>query len=161
MKPRILFTTGALLFVVAWALPVVKDGVTLSGGLPGWEAFRVAASPLWPYEGVAADTWYHAALTVLSAATNLLMFAVLALSVRRRDYNRAAGIAAIIAFAVNAQWVLQAGVRSDLRIGYYAWWLSFLLVGCGLLLVRRVSTQSLAAAAQRGVVADGAAKSLG
>ena len=147
MKSRILFVTGALLFVAAWGLPVIKDGVTLPGGLPGWQAFRVAASPLWPYEGVATDSWYHPALCSLSAATNLVMLAVPTFSVRRRIFNRAAAIAAIEAFAVNTQWVLGAGAPGDLRIGYYVWMLSFLLVGCGLLLAKRVSTQPLAAAA--------------
>ena len=146
MKSRILLTTGDLLFAAAWVLPVIKDGVTFPSGLPGWQAFRVAASPLWPYGGVAADTWYHASLALLSAATNLVMLSVLTFSVRRGVSNRPAGIAAIVAFAVNAQWILQEGARSDLRIGYYTWWLSFLLVGCGLLLVQRVSTKPLVAA---------------
>ena len=81
------------------------------------------------------------------ARLNLVMLAVLTFSVRRRVFNRAAAIAAIEAFAVNTQWVLGAGAPGDLRIGYYVWMLSFLLVGCGLLLAKRVSTQPLAAAA--------------
>ena len=146
MKSRILFTTGDLLFVAAWILPVIDHSVTFPSGLPGWQAFRVAASPLWPYEGIMTDTWYGAGLALLSAATNLVMIGVLTFSVRRRVSNRAAGIAAIAAFAVNTQWILQAGAGSDLRIGYYTWWLSFLLVGCGLLLEQRVQRGAVVAA---------------
>jgi hypothetical protein len=27
-------------------------------GLPGWEAFRAAACPVWPYEGYSIGGWY-------------------------------------------------------------------------------------------------------
>ena len=49
MKRSAPFRILALLYVIAWFLPVEKDGTTLAdGGLPGWEAFRVALAPLIP-----------------------------------------------------------------------------------------------------------------
>jgi hypothetical protein len=113
-------------FALAWVIPVHKDGVRLPEGVPGWQAFRVAAAPVWPYEGVEHKTWWGATLSSLSAATNLAMLASLVVRKRR---TRLTGIAAIAAFVVNAQWLFMNTEWADLRPGYYFWWLSFLGVG--------------------------------
>lgn len=114
-------------YAVAWAVPVVEGGVTLPEGLPGWQAFRAAASPLWPYEGVRYETWYWAILAVASAASNLLMIATpwLARFGHAQPPRRVGAAAAMTAFLVNGHWFALRGGSEDLRIGYYLWWFSF------------------------------------
>ena len=125
-----------LVYTAAWFLPVVKEGVTLPDGLPGWQAFRVAASAVWPLPDVTIDKWYKAALFTVSAITTLLFFpgSVWAVSRGSRSLRRASAWVATSAFVVNAHWyVLYGGsARLDLRIGYFLWWWSFLLVALGL-----------------------------
>jgi len=125
-----------LVYTAAWFLPVVKEGVTLPDGLPGWQAFRVAASAVWPLPDVTIDKWYKAALFTVSAITTLLFFpgSVWAVSRGSRSLRRASAWVATSAFVVNAHWyVLYGGsARQDLRIGYFLWWLSFLLGALGL-----------------------------
>jgi hypothetical protein len=58
-----------LVYVAAWFLPVVTEGKTLPDGLPGWQAFRVAASAVWPIPDVTIDKWYQAVLFITSAVT--------------------------------------------------------------------------------------------
>ena len=87
-NPRLLISAAFLIHALGWVLPVVKDGVTLPQGLPGWEA---------------------------------------------RELCRASAWIATLAFVVNAHWVVQFGSdRMDLRVGYYLWWLSFILLALGL-----------------------------
>jgi len=140
---RALFAIGAA-YAVAWALPVIKGGVTLPEGLPGWQAFRVAASPVWPYDDFRYDTWYAASLAVASAATNLLMLATPWLVVRReRSLHRLGALTTAAAFLVNAHWLALHDGREDLRAGYYLWWFSFL--GMAWLLWRSDRTAGTAA----------------
>ena len=132
MKSRHIVVIGIIAFLVAWLLPVVKGGVTLPEGLPGWQAFRVAASPVWPYEGTQSESWYGALLTTASAATNLVMVGLLFVARRgSRQWLRLATIAAFASFLVNAQWFIRAD-RNDLRLGYYLWWFSFFILAYGL-----------------------------
>lgn len=106
-------------------LPVHKDGVTLPEGVPGWQAFRLAAAPVWPYEGVEPGTWWGDTLTTLSAATNLVMLGLL--WTRRRELrNRWLAVVPLLAFVVNTQWLFLNTEWMDLRAGYYLWWISFL-----------------------------------
>src|SRR5512139_2456694 len=71
--------TGAawVTHALAWFLPVHKYGVRLPHGIPGWQAFRIAVSPLWPYEGSESGPWYGAALTTSGGLTNLVLLASL------------------------------------------------------------------------------------
>jgi hypothetical protein len=119
-------------FALAWVLPVHKDGVTLPKGLPGWEAFRVAAAPVWPYKDVTYETKWGAALAALSAGTNLVMLGSLWAWWRLPSGRRVAAVAALAAFVVNAQWLFLNTEWVDLRAGYYLWWLSFLAAGLSL-----------------------------
>jgi len=121
-------------------LPVVKEGVTLPQGLPGWQAFRVAACAVWPYEGFTIDKWYNVALSTISAATTI--FFVLGsgwvIAIGSRGLRRASAWIAASAFIVNAHWVVRFGSdRMDLRIGYFLWWLSFILLVLGLFRLSR------------------------
>jgi len=134
-RPHLLILGAWLVHAAAWFLPVVKDGVTLPEGLPGWQAFRVAFAVVWPYESVNFDTWYTAALATASAVTTLLFIFGSPWVVWRGSpsLSRACAWVAVAAFVLNAHWyVLFWSDRSDLRIGYYLWWLSFAFLAIGL-----------------------------
>jgi hypothetical protein len=119
---------------VAWFLPVVKEGVTFPQGLPGWQAFRVAACAVWPYDDFHLDGWYNAVLSTVSALTTLFVFASVWVVLRgSRTLLRASAWIAASAFIVNAHWFVRfSSGRMDLRIGYFLWWLSFVLLALGL-----------------------------
>jgi len=131
-RQQLLIWAAWLVYVAAWFVPVVKEGVTLPDGLPGWQAFRVAASAVWPLQDFTIDKWYKAVLFTVSAITTLLFFlgSVWAVWSGSRVLRRASAWVATAAFVVNAHWyVLYGGsAREDLRIGYFFWWLSFLLM---------------------------------
>ncbi len=134
-RPQLLISGAWLLHAVAWFLPVVKGEVTFPHGLPGWEAFRVAACAVWPYEGITIDKWYNVVLITVSAVTTPLFIlgSVWVVSRGSRALHRASAWIATSAFIVNAHWyVLFGSERKDLRIGYFLWWLSFLFVALGL-----------------------------
>jgi len=131
-KTHLLIVIAYLSHLAAWFLPVEKYGDTFPTYLPGWEAFRVAASAVWPYDGFKTEAWYNGVPGTMSAVTTVLFVLgsgwVLAIPSRR--LRRASAWIAACAFIVNAQWVLAE--RSDLRIGYFLWWASFLLLAIGL-----------------------------
>jgi len=133
---RLLIWAAWLAYVAAWFLPIVKEGATLPDGLPGWQAFRVATCAVWPCADISIDKWYKAVLFTISAVTTVLFIPVSVWAVwsGSRALRRASGWIATFAFVVNAHWyVLYGGsARQDLRIGYFLWWLSFLLVALGL-----------------------------
>jgi hypothetical protein len=134
-KPNLLISCAWLLHAAAWFLPVVKDGVKLPNGLPGWQAFRYAFSAVWPIDDGKFAAWYYAVLATVSAVTTLLFIFGSPWVVLRgaRSVWRASAWAAAAAFIVNAHWyVLLGSDRSDLRIGYFLWWLSFALLATGL-----------------------------
>ena len=133
-RPHFLISAAWLLHAIAWFLPVVKGEVTFPHGLPGWQAFRVAASAVWPYEGIKTDEWYYAVLSTISAVTTPLFIfgSVFVVSRGSSTLRRASAWVATSAFIVNAHWYILSSDRKDLRIGYFLWWLSFLFVGIGL-----------------------------
>ena len=134
-RPHLLISAGWLLHALAWFLPVFKGGVTFPHGLPGWQAFRVAASHVWPYEGIKSEEWYYAVLSTISAVTTPLFIlgSVWVVSHGSSTLRRASAWIATSAFIVNAHWYALFGSdRKDFRIGYFLWWFSFLLVGLGL-----------------------------
>jgi hypothetical protein len=129
MNNKRLAAVVALAYLLAWFLPVIEDGVTLPNGLPGWEAFRVALSPVWPYGDFKTSSWpwYWQGLSVLSAVTNAVMVVSLAVLARARSsLTRAMAWSSGLAFCINAQWCLRMDQLSDLRSGYWLWWASFL-----------------------------------
>lgn len=143
-KPYLLISGAWLLHAVAWFLPVMKDEVTFPHGLPGWQAFRVAASAVWPYEGIQFDAWYFAVLSTISAVTTPLFIFGSPWVVLRgtRIVRRVSVWIATFAFIVNAYWFVFFGSdRKDLRIGYFLWWVSFLFVGLGLFALGRQRTE--------------------
>ena len=134
-RPHLLISGAWLLHAAAWLLPVEKNGVRLPKGLPGWEAFRYAFSAVWPIDDVHFEAWYYAVLATVSALTTLLFIFGSPWVVLRgsRSLLRASAWAAATAFINNAFWyVLSGSDRLDLRIGYFLWWLSFVLLAIGL-----------------------------
>lgn len=150
----LLVSTAWLVHVVAWFLPVVKGEVTFPQGLPGWQAFRVAACAVWPYEGLSTD---YPVLCVISAATTLVFIpgSVWVVLSGSHALRRASAWVATGAFVVNAHWyVLFGSDRKDLRIGYFLWWLSFLLVALGLFVLSSQKTDNGAMPSAKAQVPD-------
>ena len=134
-KAHLLIACAWLLFVAAWFLQVVEGGTTLPHGLPGWEAFRVTLCTVWPYEGSTIDGWYNAVLSTVSAITTpLFIFGSVWVVLRgSRGLRRISAWTATLAFIINAHWCVRFGAnRMDLRIGYFLWWCSFLVLALGL-----------------------------
>ena len=126
--------------VLGWLLPVVKDGVALPKGVPGWEAFRVGFSDVWPYYQVHSETWYSALLSIVSALSSLVF--LLSLWVVLQPSERALRLLswlAVVGFVVNAVWAFPSDL--ELRAGYFLWWLSFLLLAVGANMVRRLGIE--------------------
>lgn len=138
MRPNVLLAAGLVLYGLAWFLPVARHGVTFPEGLPGWEAFVLALSPLWSSDE--STRWYGVALAVTSAATNGLVLVPLFAWRARRNVRvmRVLGWAFLASILVNAQWLLWDD-PSDLRIGYFVWWLSFAVIGVACLVRGRSS----------------------
>jgi hypothetical protein len=136
MRRAHLLIAGAwLIQAAAWFLPVVQEGITLPQGLPGWQAFRVAACAVWPYGDFHTDGWLNAVLSTVSALTTLLFVLGSAWVVvgGSRTLHRVSAWIAASAFIVNAHWFVSFGSdRMDLRVGYFLWWSSFVLLALGL-----------------------------
>ena len=116
--------------VLGWVLPVMND-------YRGVHAFRVALSPLWPYER--SGTQFHIPagrlvyLSVASGLTNavFVVVAIAALSgaVQTRSRRRIAVWVVGAATLLNLHWPLSMGDSAgDLRSGYYFWIASFVLL---------------------------------
>jgi hypothetical protein len=143
-RPRLLILGAWLLHALAWFLPVSKDGVTFPEGLPGWEAFRFAAVAILEYKHTVGE-WCFAVLATLSALTTPLFIVGSVWVVRRGSsaLRRASAWVAVSVFILNAQWNIFFGDRR-LRIGYFLWWFSFLLLAIGLFVLSKEKNQSVA-----------------
>jgi hypothetical protein len=90
---------------------------------------------VWPYERIHFTSAFHAVLATVSAISTVLFIFGSPCVVLRGSHSlgRASAWAAATAFIVNAHWyVLFGRDGSDLRIGYFLWWFSFLLLAIGL-----------------------------
>lgn len=133
MRKSSLLIFGAwLVHAASWFLPTFRIGKL--DQLPGWEAFLVV-SRLFSSPKDSFDNWYSAVLAVLSIVTTVLLVVGSPWVVFRRSRSvlRASAWAAAAAFVINAGWfILPGSDRSDLRAGYFLWWLSFALLAAGL-----------------------------
>jgi hypothetical protein len=119
---RALRWSAGLVYAVAWFVKVIKDGDTLADGvLPGWQALRVALSPLW--EGEFRWGWLQGTLSVASGLTNLVFVLALVRPARRWSWFLFA------AAALNTFWIFDMGPLGDMRAGYWLWLVSFALLG--------------------------------
>lgn len=139
-----LIAVAWLIHGLAWFLPVVKDGVRLPEGLPGWQAFRVALGMAWPGSNSHYGAWN--VLAGVSALMTVLFilgspWVVCCGSSSRR---RLSAWTFSAAFVVNTHWYLSE-MRPDLRIGYFLWWSSFLVLAMGLFALAEKSSHDAAA----------------
>jgi hypothetical protein len=123
---RVLLLAATVANVLGWVLPVVRD-------YRGVHAFRVALSPIWPYEHFQIPSGHLVLLSVASAATNLLFVAIAGAVwlglVASRARQRVAVFVVGAAALLNLHWPLSMGQSApDLRAGYYVWVLSFVLL---------------------------------
>lgn len=139
-RPALLLSVAWLIHAAAWFLPVVKGGVTLPHGVPGWEAWLIAACALWPCKDVSFDSWYSAALSGVSAITTVLFLLGSPLVIWRGSatLQRVSAWVVLVAFVANSHWFVLFGAdRVDLRVGYFLWWLSFAVLAGGLFALSR------------------------
>jgi hypothetical protein len=146
MRRAHLIYVAWLLFVLAWFLPVYWEGMTLPAGLPGWEAFRIALCPWWPYQSYQIDPGLMRLAAPVSALTCLVMLvSPLALLSSATGLRRVFAVAAGISFLLNASWLFSLG-PSMLRVGYYFWWISFAVASVALFPSSSRAPQNQAAA---------------
>lgn len=137
-KPKGLYIIACfLLWAASWFLPVIKDGTRLANGtLPGWEAFRVALSPVWHYNPhISPDCpMWGQILFVASGLSNFVFLGAL-FFLFRPSLNPKVWKILLACTCVNLHW-LQI-IFSDIyamKIGYYMWVSSFFIL-TGLLLL--------------------------
>lgn len=134
-RQHVLIWAAWLTHAIAWFLPVAAEGTTFPHGLPGWQAFRLALCAVWPCGDTKFGHWYNSVFATVSVASTLLFIlgSLWVASFGSRAVRRASAWIATSAFVVNAHWYIFFGPdRKDLRIGYFLWWLSFLLLALGL-----------------------------
>ena len=125
-RARVLLIAALVAHALGWILPVIDD-------YRGVHAFRVALSPVWPYERFHIPSGRLVYLSVASAATNVV-FAVVAIAalagaVGSRARERLAVWIVAAAALLNLHWPLSMGDSgADLRAGYYVWIASFVLL---------------------------------
>jgi hypothetical protein len=124
----LLLAIAAAAFVASWFLPVMPEST-------GWQAFRIAFSPVWRYHGFAFSRWYETALAVASALTNVVfVVAWLALALRRVAATRLLAACLALAGVFNLYWIIilreDAG---DFGFGYYLWVGAFLCLAFAVL----------------------------
>ncbi|MBK7641497.1 MAG: hypothetical protein IPJ19_00365 [Planctomycetes bacterium] len=126
---RSLARLAGAVYVLAWFVPVLKDGSTLSDGvLPGWEALRAAFSPIWP--GDFGGTQLQGALCVGTGLTNLVFLVAFTRLVRREaPRTRLWSWSLFVAAALDTFWIFAEGAPPGLSVGYYLWLGSFVLLG--------------------------------
>ena len=135
MKRSHLLLSGAwLIHTAAWFLPVVDGDEPFPHGLPGLGAWFVSFCAVLPSSSY--DTWYDRALVIVSAVSTPLFVLGSPWVIWRGSHSLrlASAWAAVSAFVINSHWYvpLFGSHRLDLRIGYFVWWLSFMVLGIGL-----------------------------
>ena len=128
-RAKVFWVLAIVANAVGWALPVIEDDQRVYRGV---HAFRVALSPLWPYEQFHMPAGYVMWLSVASALTNVVfvvMAAYLWPHVSRATGSRLGVFVLGAAALLNLHWtVTLQGNAADLAIGYYVWVVSFALL---------------------------------
>ena len=125
-RARVVLLVSIVAHALGWALPVMDD-------YRGVHAFRIALSPIWPYEQFHIPSGRLVYLSVASALTNLVFAAVaiaaLAGAVQTRSRQIACAWVVGAATVLNLHWPISMGDSAgDLRSGYYVWIASFVLL---------------------------------
>jgi hypothetical protein len=114
-------TAAVIAHLLGWVLPVVQD-------YRGWQAFRVAFSPIWPFEQFRLEPGLLWVLSVASALTNVLFVALAVVLVLGR-HARLVLWAAAGATLLDLHWPISMGAqRAELEGGYFIWVGSFALL---------------------------------
>jgi hypothetical protein len=117
-------------FAVSWFVPVHRAGAKIGAGeLPGWQAFRLALSRIWPLSDVAPAELPAALLAPASALTNFWFVIAAFLLLRRPAGPRPVlkwGL--LVSVALNLWWFVFGMDRGDLLPGYYLWVASFVIL---------------------------------
>jgi hypothetical protein len=105
-RARVVLLVSIVAHALGWALPVMDD-------YRGFHAFRIALSPLWPYEQFHIPSGRLVYLSVASALTNVV-FAVIALAalagaVQARRRQRVAVWIVGAATLLNLHWPISMG----------------------------------------------------
>jgi hypothetical protein len=128
-RAKVFWVLAIVANALGWALPVIEDDQRVYRGV---HAFRVALSPLWPYEQFHMPAGYVMWLSVASALTNVVfvvMAAYLWPHVSRATGSRLGVFVLGAAALLNLHWtVTLQGNAADLAIGYYVWVVSFALL---------------------------------
>lgn len=127
-RVRLALAFAAIAEVLGWILPVVDD-------YRGWQAFRVAFSPIWPFAEIPV-TIPAGSLLVLSVASALtnVVFVMLAIALatnfaRTRARAQLVLWSAAAAAIVNCHWPTSMGSMSErLGVGYFVWVGGFVLL---------------------------------
>lgn len=115
---------------LGWLLPVVDD-------YRGWQAFRVAFSPIWPFEQFRIEPGLLWVLSVTSALTNVL-FVALTVILARGGRARLVLWLATGATLLDLHWPISMGAqRAELQSGYFVWVCSFALLALAAFLDHR------------------------
>jgi hypothetical protein len=118
---RAMLGTAVVAHALGWWLPVVRD-------YRGWQAFRVAFTPVWPFEQFRIEPGFLLVLSVASALTNVAFVALAGLVVAGR-HRALAVYGALAAMAIDLHWPVSMGSqRAQLDIGYPVWVASFALL---------------------------------
>ena len=121
-RARVVLFLAAVGNALGWVLPVIED-------FRGYHAFRVAMSPIWPYEEFRIDELWLTVLSVSSALTNGLFVVVAALLLAGKGSARVLLWVAAAATLLNLHWVITLeNDREDLELGYFIWVVSFALL---------------------------------
>jgi hypothetical protein len=95
----------------------------------GWQAFRVALSPLWPFEQFRIEPGLLLVLSIASALTNVLFVVLAAWLAVRPERAKWVLWAAAGATLLNLHWPISMGSeRDELELGYFVWVSSFALL---------------------------------
>jgi hypothetical protein len=143
-RTTVVLAIPALVYALSWFVPVYDGGITVGeGGLPGWEAFNFALAPIWSNHGDTIE-WLLSVWMALSALTNvwfLVALAILVLWPHRTKRGVFWGL--VFAALLNTLWLLFFGDDLDeLRMGYYLWLSSYLLLAAAARLIAVRITQS-------------------
>jgi hypothetical protein len=132
-KPNLIVLVAWALDAASWFLPAftVQD---VNVGVLGWQAFRLAACGVVRCEGVQFQTLHHMILATVSVITTLLFLSSPWIVLRgSRSVRKVAAWIVAAAFLFNAHWIFTFhSEKAKLTVGFFVWWLAFLLLATGL-----------------------------
>lgn len=124
---KILLTGGWIIYLLSFFLPVHRYGDTLANGaIPGLQALATAM------------TGEGGSFGIASGLTNLIMIGTLIVFlIRKQVLFRPIMPLIVIAFIINLSWLWLVDSVSDLRIGFYLWFVSYGIVATAWMLLLR------------------------